>query len=109
MALRDAGAEVVYLGLRRTAAEIVQAALDEDADAIGVSILSGAHGPLVAQLLAERESRGIPDVPLVIGGTIPDADAARLREQGIAAVVPVGTPLDEAVAIILDLARERAA
>jgi len=109
MALRDAGAEVVYLGLRRTAAEIVQAAVEEDADIIGVSILSGAHGPLVMQLLAERESRGISDVPLVIGGTIPDGDATRLRELGIAAVVPVGTPLDEAVGVLLDLARGRAA
>jgi methylmalonyl-CoA mutase, C-terminal domain len=109
MALRDAGAEVVYLGLRRTAAEIVQAARDEDADVIGVSILSGAHGPLVRQLLEERAARGIPEVPIVIGGTIPGADAARLRELGVAAVVPVGTPLDEAVGTILDLARERAA
>lgn len=109
MALRDAGAEVVYLGLRRTAAEIVQAAIDEDADAIGVSILSGSHVPLVEQLVAERASRGIPDVPIVIGGTIPDEDAARLRELGVAGVVPVGTPLDEATRVILDLARRRAA
>ncbi|HYX80514.1 MAG TPA: cobalamin B12-binding domain-containing protein [Actinomycetota bacterium] len=109
MALRDAGAEVVYLGLRRTAAEIVQAARDEDADVIGVSILSGAHGPLVAQLLEERRAGGIPDVPIVIGGTIPDEDAVRLRELGVAAVVPVGTPLAEAVGTILTHARERAA
>jgi methylmalonyl-CoA mutase, C-terminal domain len=109
MALRDAGAEVVYLGLRRTAAEIVQAARDEDADVIGISILSGAHGPLVTQLLEERAARGVPEIPIVIGGTVPDADAARLRELGVAAVVPVGTPLAEAVAAILDLARERAA
>jgi methylmalonyl-CoA mutase C-terminal domain/subunit len=109
MALRDAGAEVVYLGLRRTAAEIVQAARDEDADVIGVSILSGAHGPLVRQLLEERAALGLSEVPVVIGGTIPDGDAARLRELGVAAVVPVGTPLAEAVGTILDLARERAA
>jgi methylmalonyl-CoA mutase C-terminal domain/subunit len=109
MALRDAGAEVVYLGLRRTAAEIVQAARDEDADVIGVSILSGAHAPLVAQLLEERAARGISEVPIVIGGTIPEADAARLCDLGVAAVVPVGTPLAQAVGTILDLARERAA
>ena len=107
MALRDAGAEVIYLGLRRTAAEIVQAAVDDDADVIGVSVLSGAHRPLVKQLLDERGSRGVGELPVVVGGTIPAQDAADLRQLGVAAVVPVGTALDDAVSIILAVAGER--
>jgi len=107
MALRDAGAEVIYLGLRRTAAEIVQAAVDDDADVIGVSVLSGAHRPLVQQLLDERTSRGVGELPVVVGGTIPTQDAAELRQLGVAAVVPVGTDLDDAVSIILGVAGER--
>jgi methylmalonyl-CoA mutase C-terminal domain/subunit len=107
MALRDAGAEVIYLGLRRTAAEIVQAAVDDDADVIGVSVLSGAHLPLVQQLLAERGSRGVGELPVVVGGTIPAQDAAELRQLGVAAVVPVGTALDDAVSMIIGVAGER--
>lgn len=104
MALRDAGAEVIYLGLRRSSAEIVQAAADDDADVIGISVLSGAHLQLVGDLLREREARGLGEVPVVLGGTIPASDVAELRALGVAAVFPVGTDLLEVVDGVLSLA-----
>ena len=104
MALRDAGAEVIYLGLRRSVAEIVQAAADDDADVIGISVLSGAHLELAGDLLREREARGLTDVPVVLGGTIPASDVAELRALGVAAVFPVGTNLLDAVEGVLSLA-----
>jgi methylmalonyl-CoA mutase C-terminal domain/subunit len=109
MALRDAGAEVIYLGLRRGAEEIVQAALDDDADVIGVSVLSGAHMPLVSELLAARDRRGLNDVPVVVGGTIPPEDADALRRAGAAAVHPAGSGLDDVVGSILALGEGRGA
>ncbi len=104
MALRDAGAEVIYLGLRRSVAEIVQAAADDDADVIGISVLSGAHLELADDLLREREARGLADVPVVLGGTIPPADVEALRALGVADVFPVGTNLLEVVDGVLGLA-----
>ena len=104
MALRDAGAEVIYLGLRRSVAEIVQAAADEDADVIGISVLSGAHLELAGDLLREREARGLVDVPVVLGGTIPATDVRELRALGVAAVFPVGSNLLEVVDRVLSLA-----
>jgi methylmalonyl-CoA mutase C-terminal domain/subunit len=103
MALRDAGAEVIYLGLRRTVPEIVEAAIQDDVDVIGISVLSGAHLPLSADLLRARDAEGI-DVPVVVGGTIPKGDIAALRELGVAAVYPVGTGLPEVVDGVLALA-----
>jgi methylmalonyl-CoA mutase C-terminal domain/subunit len=109
MALRDAGAEVVYLGLRRTPEEIWRAAVEEDADVVGISVLSGAHVALAEELLAERSRVGA-DVPLVVGGTVPAEDADRLRAMGVEAVHPVGTSLPDVVASVLALgARERTA
>ena len=107
MALRDAGAEVVYLGLRRTPEEILQAAADEDADVIGVSFLSGAHLRLGEELLTRRVARGLQAIPVVMGGTIPPADAATLRSLGAAAVFPVGTDLADVVSGVVSLARRR--
>jgi methylmalonyl-CoA mutase C-terminal domain/subunit len=104
MALRDAGAEVIYLGLRRSVAEIVQAAADDDADIIGISVLSGAHLELAGDLLREREARGLGDVPVILGGTIPAKDIEELRELGVAAVFPVGTNLIEVVYGVISLA-----
>jgi methylmalonyl-CoA mutase, C-terminal domain len=107
MALRDAGAEVVYLGLRRTIPEIVQAAIQDDVDVIGISFLSGAHLPLAEDLLHALEGEG-SRIPVVVGGTIPQADVVALRESGVAAVYPVGTGLQEVVDGVLALAsRER--
>lgn len=107
MALRDAGAEVVYLGLRRTVPEIVQAAIQDDVDVIGISVLSGAHLTLAEDLLRARDAEGI-QIPVAVGGTIPEADVVALRVLGVAAVYPVGTGLHEVVEGVLTLAsRER--
>lgn len=106
MALRDAGAEVIYLGLRRSAAEIVQAAADDDADVIGISVLSGAHVELARDLLGEREARGLAQVPIVLGGTIPPDDVEELRGLGVAAVFSVGANLHEVVEGVLSLAAQ---
>jgi methylmalonyl-CoA mutase, C-terminal domain len=103
-ALREAGAEVIYLGLRQSAASIVAAAVAEDADLIGISVLSGAHVPLAEQLVAERAARGAEDIPLAIGGTIPADHTDLLREMGVDAVYPVGSPLPGVVAGLLALA-----
>ncbi len=106
MALRDAGAEVIYLGLRRTVAEIWAAAVDEDVDVVGVSVLSGAHLPLARELLATRATQRL-DIPVVIGGTIPATDERSLLDLGVAAVYPVGTSLAVVVDGMLSAARER--
>ena len=107
MALRDAGAEVVYLGLRRTVAEIAHAAIQDDVDVIGISVLSGAHLPLAGDLLRALDAESV-QIPVAVGGTIPEADVAALRELGVAAVYPVGTGLDDVVEGVLALAaRER--
>jgi methylmalonyl-CoA mutase C-terminal domain/subunit len=108
MALRDAGAEVIYLGLRVTPAQIAAAAVAEDADAVGISVLSGAHLPIAEQVLAALRATGAR-VPLAVGGTIPARDARTLRGLGVAAVFPVGTALPDAVRGMLRLARPRAA
>jgi methylmalonyl-CoA mutase, C-terminal domain len=109
MALRDAGAEVIYLGLRRTPEEIWRAAVEEDADVVGVSMLSGAHVALAEELLAERARVGA-DTPLVVGGTVPAEDARTLRTMGVDAVYPVGTSLPQVVDSVLTLgAKERTA
>lgn len=103
MGLRDAGAEVIYLGLRVTPAQIAAAAAAEDADAVGISVLSGAHLPITAQVLTAMRAAGL-DMPLIVGGTVPPTDAAELRRMGVAGVFGVGTPLPEAVAGTLALA-----
>lgn len=92
-ALRDAGCEVIYLGLRSTASEIMSAAVDEDVDVIGASILSGAHVALARELIAERSRHGLDNVPIVLGGIVPPKDIETLRALGIADVYPAGTPI----------------
>jgi methylmalonyl-CoA mutase, C-terminal domain len=101
-ALRDAGMEVIYTGLRQTPEMIVSAALQEDVDCIGLSILSGAHLGIVPQVLALMRERGIADVPVVLGGIIPAEDAVELKRQGVAEIFPPGTPLDRIVMFIRD-------
>lgn len=103
MALRDAGADVLYLGLRQSVPMILAAARDEDVDVIGVSVLSGTHLTLGRQLLERRAEFDVADVPVVLGGTIPAADAEALRAHGAAAVFPVGSSLDQVVAGVLAL------
>jgi methylmalonyl-CoA mutase C-terminal domain/subunit len=108
MALRDAGAEVIYLGLRVTAGQIAAAAAAEDADVIGISSLSGAHLPVAEQVLAALSMAGV-SAPLVIGGTIPPDDVAVLRRLGAAGVFAVGTPLPSVVEGVLGLVHPRTA
>lgn len=99
-ALRDAGMEVIYTGLRQTPEMIVNAALQEDVQVIGLSILSGAHNaivPRIMQLLREKE---MTDVKVVVGGIIPDEDAEALRQDGVAAVFQPGASLDSIVEFI---------
>jgi methylmalonyl-CoA mutase C-terminal domain/subunit len=107
-ALRDAGFEVVYLGLRRTPVQIVAAAVQEDVDVIGLSVLSGAHVALARKVVAELEREGA-EIPVVIGGTIPSQDEATLHELGLAAVFPTSTPLDEVVERIREIAEREVA
>jgi methylmalonyl-CoA mutase C-terminal domain/subunit len=96
-ALRDAGLEVVYSGLRRTPEEIVAEALQEDVDVIGLSVLSGAHLTLTRKLLEQLSAEGADDIGVVVGGTIPARDAEALRALGVRGVFPMGTPLPEIV------------
>jgi methylmalonyl-CoA mutase C-terminal domain/subunit len=93
-ALRDAGMEVIYSGLRRSAAEIIAAAVQEDVDAIGLSILSGSHVALTGQVIAGlREAGREGEVAVFVGGTIPPRDIEQLEGLGVAGVFPTGTPL----------------
>jgi methylmalonyl-CoA mutase, C-terminal domain len=99
-ALRDAGMEVIYTGLRQTPEMIVNAALQEDVDCVGLSILSGAHNAIVPRITAMLKERGAGDILVVLGGTIPDQDLASLRENGVAAVFGPGTSLESVVRFI---------
>ncbi|MEE9146458.1 MAG: protein meaA [Candidatus Tectomicrobia bacterium] len=101
--LRDAGMEVIYTGIRTSVDAIVQAAIQEDVDVIGLSILSGAHKGLTQRLLDRLHEKGIDDVHVVIGGVIPAADVAPLQEMGAAAVFPGGTPFDTIITTIRSL------
>ena len=101
-ALRDAGMEVVYTGLRQTPEMIVDAALEEDVQVIGLSILSGAHKAVVPRVLELLERKGMKDVKVVVGGIVPDEDAEALRQQGVAAVFQPGASLDSIVRFIRD-------
>ncbi len=96
-ALRDAGMEVIYTGLHQTPEQIVETAIQEDADAVGISILSGAHMTLVPRILAGLRENEADDVLVVVGGTIPAEDADDLRAQGVAAVFTPGAPTSEIV------------
>ena len=92
-ALRDAGMEVIYTGLRQTPEQIVEVALQEDADVIGLSILSGAHNHICPRLVALLRDKGLDDVLVVVGGIIPNADVPKLEALGIGGVFQPGTPM----------------
>jgi methylmalonyl-CoA mutase C-terminal domain/subunit len=96
-ALRDAGLEVVYTGLKRTPEEIVAEAVQEDVDVVGLSILSGAHVPLSRRVLEGLRAEGADDVRVVVGGIIPPRDVEALRALGVSRVFPMGTPLPDIV------------
>ena len=106
-ALRDAGMEVIYTGLRQTPEQIVTAALQEDADVIGLSILSGAHMHICPRLMQLLHEKGMDDVLVVIGGIIPDVDIPKLREIGVKGIFLPGTPMQDIVDFINANARAR--
>ena len=106
-ALRDAGMEVIYTGLHRTPEEVVAAALQEDADVVGVSLLSGAHMTLIPRLAELLRQSGARDIALVVGGVIPDEDVPALRDLGAADVVLQDTPPDEVVRRVREAAEAR--
>jgi methylmalonyl-CoA mutase C-terminal domain/subunit len=106
-ALRDAGMEVIYTGLRQTPEQIASAALQEDADVVGLSILSGAHNHIVPRLMELLKEKGLDDVLVVLGGIIPDVDMPRLKELGVKGIFLPGTPMQEIIDFIQANARAR--
>ena len=95
--LRDAGFEVIYTGLHQTPEQIVETVVQEDADAVGISILSGAHMTLVPRILDLLKEQGAEDLLVLVGGTIPNDDVAELKRQGVAGVFTPGAPTSEIV------------
>ena len=106
-ALRDAGMEVIYTGLRQTPEMIVEAALQEDVDVIGLSILSGAHMALTPRILDLMKTHGLDDVKVVIGGIIPDEDVATLEKMGVSGIFGPGASIEKIVEHVRKVARER--
>jgi methylmalonyl-CoA mutase C-terminal domain/subunit len=100
LALRDAGFEVIYTGLHKTPDQIVRTAVAEDVDAVGLSILSGAHLPIAQEVRQKMRAAGIGDTMLLVGGVIPERDVAALRAAGVDGVFPVGAPYDAIVDFI---------
>ena len=108
-ALRDAGYEVIYTGIRQTPEMIAEAALQEDVDAIGLSILSGAHMTLFPRIMGELRARALDDVVVWAGGIIPEADIPKLREMGIRAIFGPGSPTTDTINFLRSLSGEPAA
>src|SRR5215468_6374293 len=106
-ALRDAGMEVIYTGLRQTPEMIVEAALQEDVDVIGLSILSGAHMALAPRIFDLMKTNGLDDVKVIIGGIIPDEDIAALEKMGVSGVFGPGASMDKIVEFVRKIARDR--
>jgi len=106
-ALRDAGMEVIYTGLRQTPEMIVSAAIQEDVDCIGLSILSGAHNALVARITTLLRAQHAEDILLVLGGTIPEADIPALKQAGVSAIFGPGTPLETTITYIRENIKPR--
>lgn len=98
LALRDAGAEVIYTGLRKTPGFIARVAVDEDVDAVGLSLLSGSHKELVAETMQELRALDAGDIPVFVGGTIPAADRAALMDAGVIGIFTAEMRLDDVVA-----------
>jgi len=107
-ALRDAGMEVVYTGLRQTPEMIVNAALQEDVQVIGLSILSGAHNAIVPRVMELLKEKQMHDVVVIVGGIVPDEDAAQLKRLGVAAVYQPGASLEEIVEFIRNAVKQAA-
>jgi methylmalonyl-CoA mutase C-terminal domain/subunit len=98
--LRDAGFEVIYTGLRQTPEQIATAAMQEDVDVIGLSILSGAHLALTRKMIEQLHKQGVTDIPILVGGLIPESDKPALKEMGVAEVFTAGTPISSIAAFI---------
>jgi methylmalonyl-CoA mutase C-terminal domain/subunit len=107
-ALRDAGMEVIYTGLRQTPEMIVEAALQEDVNVVGLSILSGAHMALMPRVIELLHANGMDDVMVLLGGIVPDEDVPRLKEMGVAAVFGPGASMADIVAVIRERMGARA-
>ncbi len=107
--LRDAGMDVIYTGLHRTPEEVVDAAIQEDVDVIGVSILSGAHMTVFPRILDSLREKGADDILVIGGGVIPDDDVAKLKEVGVKELMLQDTPPDAIVAMIRRIVAERGA
>ena len=107
-ALRDAGMEVIYTGLRQTPEQIVGAALQEDADVIGLSILSGAHMHICPRVMELLKAKGLDDVLVVVGGIIPDVDIPKLQAIGVRGIFLPGSPMQEIIDFINGHVRPRA-
>lgn len=105
-ALRDAGMEVIYTGLRQSPAQIVEAAIQEDVDVIGLSCLSGAHNSLFPKVVSLLKERGAGDIKVFGGGVIPENDIPKLKEAGIVQVFTPGSSLEKIVAAVRDIVRE---
>lgn len=99
-ALRDAGFEVIYTGLRKTPEQIVSAAVDEDVDVVGLSVLSGAHLPLTERVIALLKAQGAGDKRVLVGGVIPDQDVPKLEAMGVHGIFPQSTPFATIIAFI---------
>jgi len=106
-ALRDAGMEVIYLGLHQTPEQIAQAAIDEDVDVVGLSILSGAHMTVFPRVLELLREKGASDIKVIGGGIIPDEDIAELESAGVTKLFTPGTPTSEIVEFVRSAARSR--
>ena len=106
-ALRDAGMEVIYTGIRQTPEMIVEVALQEDVDVIGLSILSGAHMELLPQIIQGLRANDMGDVPVIAGGIIPESDRLSLEDIGVSAIFGPGTPTTEIVEFVRELGRGR--
>jgi methylmalonyl-CoA mutase C-terminal domain/subunit len=106
-ALRDAGMEVIYTGLRQTPEMIAAAALQEDVDAVGVSILSGAHNTLCPRIIALLRERGMDDCLVLVGGIVPHEDIQKLKEQGVSEVFLPGTSTEDIVTFLRENVRPR--
>jgi methylmalonyl-CoA mutase C-terminal domain/subunit len=102
-ALRDAGFEVIYTGIRQKPNAIASVALQEDVDVVGLSILSGAHMGLTRKTVEALRDYGVGDIKVVVGGTVPEADVQSLLDMGVAAVFPTGTPIETLVAEVRKL------
>jgi len=104
--LRDAGFEVVYMGLRQTPDGIVNAAVQEDVDVVGLSILSGAHNHLTRRVVEKLKDKGREDIVLLVGGVIPEEDRSLLKEMGVAEVFTSGTGIDQIAQVINEHVKE---